>query len=217
MPSTMTTIDLRCPNCGSDFTSKTVESANLRVRQHTDFYPEATGVQPIRYAVHRCPNCGFAGRDDSFSGLQTLGYEVRQRVWDELAPRVTDTAPASETYEFAAKIATWDGADAVNIGDLWLRAAWCCVDEGDIEAERYYRRYAARSFEEALEHYDEIEPDERAKITYLVGELWRRIGDGARANSWFDRVADEITSPTSQSWLVDLARGQQDDPEEWLA
>ena len=36
------------------------------------------------------------------------------------------------------------------------------------------------------------------------------------ANAWFDRVAEEITSPAAQSWLIDLVGRQQDDPAEWL-
>jgi hypothetical protein len=53
-------------------------------------------------------------------------------------------------------------------------------------------------------------------VTYLIGELWRRIGDRARAAVWFGRVASEITDPAEQRWLVVLARTQQDDPVEWF-
>jgi uncharacterized protein (DUF2225 family) len=218
MPATVSTIELRCPNCDSDFTSQAVESASQNVRHHTDFCPDSKNAQLVRYAVHLCPRCGFAGREDSFSGTSALGYEVQQHVWDDLAPRLSDavTAP-SEKYEFAAKIAGWDCADALNVADLWLRAAWCCVEEGDVEAERYYRRHAAWTFEEALDRWDEIPGPERAKITYLVGEIWRRIGDDVVAKAWFARVAEEITDPEEQGWLVELAQKQQNDPVEWLA
>ncbi|HEX2162369.1 MAG TPA: hypothetical protein VHM02_00320, partial [Thermoanaerobaculia bacterium] len=37
------------------------------------------------------------------------------------------------------------------------------------------------TFEQGLASYDAIARDERAVITYLVGELWRRAGDAARA------------------------------------
>jgi uncharacterized protein (DUF2225 family) len=123
----------------------------------------------------------------------------------------------SEKLELAAKVALWCEATPVVLGDLYLHAAWCCVDEGDIEAERYFRRHAASSFESALAEYDLIEPVDRALITYLVGELWRRIGDERQAHEWFDRVADEVTDYAEQQWLVDVAKRQKDDPREWFS
>jgi uncharacterized protein (DUF2225 family) len=217
MSPTVITIELRCPNCTSDFTSQGVKPTGKKVRQHTDFCPESTDGQPLRYSVHMCPRCGFAGREDSFSGTESLGYEVQRHVWDDLTPRLAKgvTEP-SEKYEFAAKIAGWECPDPLNVADLWLRAAWCCVEEGDTEAERFYRRHAAWSFEEALEDYDEVHAGDRATVTYLVGELWRRIGDNRLAKAWFDRVSEEITNPAEQTWLVVLARKQRNNPVEWL-
>ena len=87
-----------------------------------------------------------------------------------------------------------------------LRAAWCCVDEGDTEAERYFRRQSAWMFERALEAYDGVERDERAVLTYLVGELWRRIGETSLAAEWFDLVADEVLDIESQQWLIAAAQ-----------
>ena len=98
-------------------------------------------------------------------------------------------AVGSEKYEAAAKVAEWQGMEPRHVADLLLRAAWCCVDEGDVEAERFFRRKAAWKFEEALESFDGVARDERAVLTYLVGELWRRVGDTKLATAWFNRVA----------------------------
>jgi len=137
-------------------------------------------------------------------------------VWNELSPTVTGTARGSDKYEAAAKIALWQGADQRYVGDLLLRAAWCCVDEYDTEAERYFRRQAASAFELALASYDGVPHDERAVLTYLVGELWRRCGDLRRANLWFDRVVNEVIDPSAQQWIIDATRRQQTDPREWF-
>ena len=103
-----------------------------------------------------------------------------------------------------------------HVADLLLRAAWCCVDESDIEAERYFRRKAAWTLERALNSYDGVVRDERAVLTYLVGELWRRVGDVAQAREWFDRVPPEITDAQTQQWILDAARQQRDCPREWF-
>jgi hypothetical protein len=71
-------------------------------------------------------------------------------------------------------------------------------------------------FERALEAYDGVERDERAVLTYLVGELWRRIGDTAVGADWFNRVPDEVLDIDSQQWLIAAANQQRDCPREWF-
>jgi uncharacterized protein (DUF2225 family) len=106
--------------------------------------------------------------------------------------------------------------EARHIADLLLRAAWCCVDEGDVEAERYFRRHAAWKFEETLGAYDAVPREERAILTYLVGELWRRIGDIKSATTWFEAVGDEIVDLQNQQWVLDAAEQQRVNPREWF-
>ncbi|HEY9229480.1 MAG TPA: DUF2225 domain-containing protein [Gemmatimonadaceae bacterium] len=212
------TIDLTCPNCDRHFTSEVVELVRTGGRKRTDFHLAIDGVQALLHGVHLCAQCGFAGPESWFADRGGVSDEVRHHVWDELTPKLSGaTPPASEKYEFAAKVATWDGAMPREVGDIWLRAAWCCVDEGDIEAERFYRRHAAWSFEEALETYDGVDPKERAVLTYLVGELWRRIGDTQRATTWLAAVESEVIAGREQAWIVRLAKQQQEDPCEWLS
>lgn len=216
MPA-LTTIALTCPSCGNEFISEAMDWYELPGRKHTDFHLQATGLQPLPYDVHLCVRCGFAGNEMAFKEPQDVSYSVRRHLWDEITPRISMTEPAaSDKYDCAAKVASWDGADARTLADLWLRAAWCCVDEGDVEAERYYRRLAASHFAESLESYDGVPREDRAAIAYLVGELWRRIGDQARATEWFDRVAIEVDEPCEQRWIVELARQQRDEPREWI-
>jgi len=142
---------------------------------------------------------------------------LREHVWNELAPRLAcASAAGSEKYEAAAQVAEWQSMDARYVADLLLRAAWCCVDEGDTEAERFFRRRAASMFERALSSYDGVAREERAVLTYLVGELWRRTGDTKAAAAWFDRVVHEVVDPPSQQWAVEAARQQRECPREWF-
>jgi uncharacterized protein len=214
---TLETIHLTCPNCSWEFESARANGSEGSAQKHTDFRMPTQGVGIVRYGVHLCEHCGFAGPEAWFASPSGVGYEVQRHVRDELTPRLSAALATSEKYEFAAKVAAWDGVRSRNIADLWLRAAWCCVDEGDIEAERYYRRHAAWSFEECLDAYDGVDRDERAVLTYLVGELWRRIGDERRASEWFERVSSEVVDNRTQAWLVRCAKQQQEDPRERFA
>ena len=215
--TTLQQIELRCPICESTFRSQAVVSTNSFGGKRTDFHERAAGTQPLPYLVHTCNRCGYSGAERDFSDDAEVTPMLREHVWNELAPRLpTEALSGSEKYELAAKIAEWQSMEARHIADLLLRAAWCCVDESDIEAERFFRRKAAWMLERALGSYDGVVPEERAVLTYLVGELWRRVGDAAQAKEWFDRVPPEITDAQTQQWILDAARQQRDCPREWF-
>ena len=214
--TTLRQIELSCPICGNSFQSQAVVTTNAFGGKRTDFHERAAGTQPLAYLVHMCCECGYSGSERDFGNEARPSPLLREHVLNELAPLVTVSATGSEKYEAAAKVAEWQGLDERQIADLLLRAAWCCVDEGDIEAERYFRRHAAWMFERALAKYDGVVSDERAVLTYLVGELWRRIGDLGQSRSWFDKVADEITDNDSQHWVIAAAEQQRSDPQEWF-
>jgi hypothetical protein len=163
-----------------------------------------------------CGECGYSGGEADFTSPGEVSPVLKQYVLKELAPVRPALICGSEKYEAAAKVAQWQGMDPRHIADLLLRAAWCCVDEGDVEAERFFRRQAAWSFEEALKTYDGVPREERAILTYLVGELWRRVGDLKRADSWFESVASEVTDLQGQQWVIDAADQQRLNPREWF-
>jgi hypothetical protein len=163
-----------------------------------------------------CIECGYSGGERDFTGVTEVSPLVKEHVLNELAPNAPADVTGSAKYEAAAKVAEWQGVEPRQIPHLLLRAAWCCVDEGDIEAERYFRRLAAWSFELALSSYDGVAVEERAVLTYLVGELWRRIGDLQQARDWFDRVSDEIIDHQGQHWVQAAAEQQRTDPQEWF-
>jgi uncharacterized protein len=215
--TTLHLIELTCPICESAFRSQTVIATNAFGGKRTDFHERAAGMQPLPYFIHMCSQCGYAGIERDFGADVELGDHVRNNVWWELTPALVRELPSgSLKYEHAAKVAEWQRSDPRYLADLYLRAAWCCVDEGDIEAERFFRRKAAAFFADALTSYDLVPRQERAVLTYLVGELWRRIGDHRKARSWFEQVAGEITEPNAQEWVLQVADQQRDAPREWF-
>ncbi len=215
--TTLDLIELTCPVCAQAFHSQTVVATSGHGGKRTDFHERATGMQPLPYFIHLCTQCGYAGVTHDFDAEVELSDLLREYVWDDLAPVLSQSPPSgSLKYEHAAKVAEWQGHEPRYLADLYLRAAWCCVDEQDTEAERYFRRKAAWRFTDALAAFDSVPADERAVITYLVGELWRRIGNESLANDWFDRVITEITDPAEQWWVLEIARQQQTEPREWF-
>ncbi len=215
--TTLQQIELQCPVCETRFRSQSVISTNSFGGKRTDFHERAAGTQPLPFLIHTCSRCGYSGSERDFTEETEVTPGLRERVWNELAPALTSAAVSgSEKYDAAAKVADWQGMEPRHVADLLLRAAWCCVDEGDTEAERYFRRKAAWKFEEALESFDGVVREERAVLTYLVGELWRRIGDLTLATRWFDRVSNEVVETSTQQWVLDASRQQRDCPREWF-
>ena len=216
--TTIQEITLECPVCENRFDSRTVASTNGFGGKQTDFRERAAGTQPLPFLVHTCDRCGYSGELEDFSGEVEISPALRDHVWSELAPRLlSGPLPGSEKYELAAKAAAWQDAEPLRVAELLLRAAWCSADEGDHEAERYFRRHAAWAYQAALGTWDGVPLGERAVITYLVGELWRRIGDLTAARAWFGRVRGEIVDGAAQRWILDAARQQVDNPREWFA
>jgi uncharacterized protein (DUF2225 family) len=214
--TTLRQIELLCPVCDKEFKSQSVVSTNAFGGKRTDFHERAAGTQPLAYLIHMCSECGYSGGEADFTAATDVSPILKQQVLTELAPLHPSPTCGSEKYEAAAKVAQWQGMEPRYIADLLLRAAWCCVDEGDIEAERYFRRHAAWKFDEALGAYDAVPREERAILTYLVGELWRRIGDSRMASSWFDQVAEEVVDVENQQWVIDAAEQQRLNPREWF-
>jgi uncharacterized protein (DUF2225 family) len=214
--TTLRQIELSCPICGNSFHSQAVVSTNAFGGKRTDFHERAAGTQPLAYLIHMCGECGYSGGERDFTNMAEVSPLVREHVLNELAPMAPVSVTGSAKYEAAAKVAEWQGAEARQVADLLLRAAWCCVDEADIEAERYFRRLAAWSFEQALSSYDGVPVEERGVLTYLIGELWRRIGDLRQAREWFDRVPEEIVDSDGQHWILAAAEQQRTDPQEWF-
>ena len=209
-------IELCCPVCDNHFRSRAVASADAPACQRTDFQEESPGRPALSFQIHMCDKCGFSGGEREFTDPIAISRVVIDHVWSELAPNIADgCGAASEKYEAAAKVAEWRGDEWRQVAELWLRAAWCCVDEGDVEAERYFRRKAAWSFEAALS-FDGVAAEDRALLTYLTGELWRRIGDLRQAREWFQRVPREVIDLGDQEWLIESARQQHDAPRDWF-
>ena len=128
-------IELCCPVCDNYFRSRAVEAADSPAGQRTDFHQQSPGRAPLPYLVHMCDRCGFSGAERDFTNETELSAYVIDHVWNELAPCVADNSAVSEKYEAAAKVAERHGADLRDAAELWLRAVWFCVDDGDVEAE----------------------------------------------------------------------------------
>jgi uncharacterized protein (DUF2225 family) len=198
-----------CPVDGEVFEDGIVLSTN-QMGTHTDFKPVVGGLFPFPFYVHACPKCGFAGYEEDFS--TEYSEDFKDWVTSGLAAEL-QSGPlyGGIKYLLAARCAHKLGKPGREVADLYLRGAWCAQDEEAPELEARCREEAAKLFEEALES-GEIEDKGRASVTYLVGELHRRLGSAETANDWFDKVAGEVVDSQEQGWLLKAAKMQKESP-----
>jgi hypothetical protein len=208
---------LDCPNCGAAFSVKVLTGTDNSGGQTTDFRQVAAGVQPLDGFIHTCPRCGLTGAQEAFD--EPVTATLAPFIAERLTPLVRDEPPHPwQRFEYAALIAKEQGTSRADIADLYLHAAWCCAARGTSateENEKNYRRQAIDNFEGALAR-NEIESESKATITYLVGELYRRVGEPEAAATWFN-AAIRLTAPDSEgSFLADLARRQMTAPSDLI-
>jgi hypothetical protein len=126
-------IELCCPVCDNHFRSPAVEAADSPYEKRTDSHEQPPGSASLTYIVHTCDRCEFAGAERDFTDDTELSATVVDHVWNELASLVADrSGVASAKYEAEANVAEWREDDSRHTTDLWLHAAWCCGDEGDV-------------------------------------------------------------------------------------
>ncbi len=216
--SSMTTlmpIRLNCPLCGSSFASQAVMSTNTFGRLHSDLYREASGVQPVCYFVHTCPGCGYTGYEGDFE-RQELGAAFRQKVELNITPEVRGRSIGTNGhYYLAALCAEWRGAPAHVLARIYHMGAWCCRIKDEREKERFYLGKAAEYFEKALASSDA--PKENTPIfTYLLGDLYRRLGNAEKAKEWYSRVDKAIKDNGGDPKIGELARRQLIEPSDFF-
>jgi len=200
-----------CPVDGEVFEDSVVASTN-QMGAHTDFKPVVGGLFPFPFFVHACPKCGFAGSEEDFAA--DFDEDFKDWVKSELGRELrSGELYGGLKYVLAARCAERLGKPGSEVADLYLRGAWCAQEEEAPELEKRCRREAAVRFEQALQA-GAIDAGERASITYLVGELQRRLGNAQEAALWFDRVNGEIVDRAEQAWLARAAVMQKQSPVE---
>lgn len=210
-----------CPVCEARFPVMAVSSCGS-FGADSDFRPRFWGVDPLENFVHACNQCGFAGYPEDFQ--EGVTEVVIRKIRKFLTPRTRDLSKAHAPffkYEFVALIYEWEDRASLEVADSFLKASWVARSTSNREKERLYQREAVRRFEEALEIGECGRQDERAVVSYLVGDLHRRLNRRRRAETWFHRARGEFELLETGvqddfSWLSDQIRRQIESPSDTL-
>ncbi|MFN7130492.1 MAG: DUF2225 domain-containing protein [Myxococcales bacterium] len=237
-PVEFQTLGLRCPVCSTEFTSEIPLAGMLEARD-TDFRPRYVGPDPLAALIQTCPTCrytayprGFerhAADDDDELTLSGEG------PWDRPAPEfpvpeeedlealrrwirrgelvrgiAEDREPyGAERYLLGARCYDFlNDDDALALADYYLRGAWCARATGERDLERRCLREALQKVQAVLDEGN-VSDTKKARFTYLLAELNRRVGEFARAVDLFGQV-EALVDPDERegATLAQLARRQ---------
>lgn len=212
--TSFTNAEYKCPLCLEDFTTVKVAGTNALGGKRTDFHERPAGQSALKFLAQVCPHCGFGATDEVFEHF-SLDESERRRV-----PTFTkEEFPinGSDRWERVAICGMAVGWNFRYLADAWTKASWACVEEGDVEAERYYRLKAAETFTACYMEFGAVEAWEKPVIAYIIGEHYRRAGMTQTAATWYDEAISMVNPDEARSaWIVKAAEQQKLHPREWF-
>lgn len=205
----MSTLDIlydknvECPICNKEFTTKKVRTSKLRLlKQDGDFMPYYEGENPIKYKVFVCPKCGFAATEDKYDSVSKAAKEkIKKEVSSKWKKRSYGNMRTVDEAIETCKLALYEGQlleeSRVYLGSISLNIAWLYRMKEDEEQENRFLQITKKLYEEAYYKEDLFNTNmDELKLSYLIGELYRRFGDVKSAVKWFNLV---ISNPNSNS------------------
>ncbi len=202
-----------CPCCQGKYWTDIIFSTIWSGDVSTDLLRYSMGKMPINYLVHTCPECGWSGKGEF---PEPEPETIRVFVREKITPLLDESpVPPWIRWEFFSWIREAGGAKDIELGETCLLASQCARLAQEPDEEQRLRQLAIGHFERALEE-GEVPPDSLYKITYLVGELYRRSGDAWKSREWFEKVLKLGLKHPTASFFMDLARRQMDDPRDMI-
>ncbi|MZP28617.1 DUF2225 domain-containing protein [Heliobacterium undosum] len=208
-----------CPVCGKEFAATRIRSSSIRVKERLpDFRTVFEGINPLHYQVFVCPACQYAALENRFDQVTGDRLQLRRGLLDAFSPEpdfsgIRTPETALRTFELALRTAQIGGAPASLQAPLTLRVAWIARDMGWNDLDRRYTEGALRLYEAAFGD-DRNAKSSTVTLMYLIGELYRQLGQYAEAVRWLAKAAmhpdvkkePEIERLARQQWS--LAREQ---------
>ncbi len=197
-----------CPVCAREFQAMTVEAVSHQ-GQDSDFFPHYIGEDPLPYFLVQCPECQYCAYPDDFGGPDFAKHPISQSLIRSVLgqPLARKLPQHAQRYYLAAKLYEVQKRNPYYIGNLYLRGSWVCRREDDRKSEIELQQLAVKFLRQAVELSTVVNPDNLPVVTYLVGELYRRLEDKALAREWFGSV-EELVADTEQQWVLELAKKQ---------
>ncbi len=230
------TLLLRCPLCSTEFSSE-VPRVQDPVGRDTDLRPVYQFVDPLATLIHSCPSCHYTAFKEGYGVRrgEDEDEEAQLRPGDREPARfpVPDDHELEDLRRFVRRGDLVRGVaegrepyggeryllggrvyeflredDVYGAADYFLRGAWCARALGDRQLELACQRETLQRLQHALDQ-SQVPEGDKARTTYLVGELSRRSGDFPKAVDLFSQLESLVDPEEPEGSLFGyLARRQ---------
>lgn len=205
---------VECPICKKEFLTKKVKTSRLRLlKRDEDFLNHYSAENPIKYSIFVCPNCGYAASENKFNDIKKDQIGI---IIDNISSRwnkrdfggIRDLDEAIESYKLALLAGTLLKAKNLEQGNICLSLGWLYRLKEEKNEEVRFLKLARDQFIEAYntESLSGTNMDD-SKLSYLIGELSRRLSEKEEALSWFNTCLN-LASTRMNPALNDMAREQ---------
>ncbi len=219
-----------CPICEAPFVAKTLKSGKVRMsRQDVDLRPVYKEIDPIKYDIVSCPECGYSVLAKHFGNLTKFQTDaVRGKINEnykrkEYKDPIYSYEEARIRYELAIATAMVKKSKFSEKAYLCLKMAWLIRGEtehldpespeyeekkkSNQEEEKEFLKKALDGFELARMKEAQIEGMDEATLDYLMAALGLEIGNYDLSVKLLGNI---IGSRTANSRIKDKARDLKD-------
>ncbi len=191
---------LPCPFCGKEFETTRLRASAQRVKEKwSDFGNLYEGDSPYFYAVTACPHCLVAARNEEFEKFNVeyepklVEFSKRGRLAankpDIFKPGTCSAEIAIKRLELALACQKMRGhVELAENAGLILHMVWIHRTTGNQDLERAALNLAVEAYKEFFEKGNKL-PEKLGEpgVLYLIGELYRRLGDTKQARLYFGK------------------------------
>nr|WP_304284799.1 DUF2225 domain-containing protein [Clostridium paraputrificum] len=205
---------ITCPVCSSKFEIKCVKSKSPRIlSKDSDFFIRYKSINPYFYDVWICNSCGYSAMKVDFPKIKSYQKDlVLKNITSKWKPRIYPDVMteelAIEKYKLALITALSMEKQNSTIGMILIKISWMYRLLNNNLEELKYLSQALTAFENAYinENFPMYGLD-RDSLTYLIGDLNRRLNNNDIALQWYSKV---ITTIGASYRVKELARTGKD-------
>lgn len=206
---------VNCPVCSKTFKAKAVKSSSVRMlSKDSDFMIRYKDPNPSLYDVWLCSNCGYAALSAKFCSITDKQIKmIKEKIsskWkiSKIYPHIYNEDVSIEMHQLALLNAIVKSSKDSEKAIICLKIAWLHRLKSDESNEKKYLLEAIKGFTGAIaKEYFPIAGMDAPSLTYLIGELYRRIGENQNALLWFSKV---LTDRNANQKIKDITREQRD-------
>lgn len=197
--------EVKCPIDGNKFTIY-VTASYTTFSTLKDFQKQGAIGDLYESYINSCPKCHYCGYQSDFDS--TFSDSTKQDILKILEPFKNSKMTDVLENEIAIIIHQYFKRDNDNIANLYLVASYFLKGDSLQKSKRKELQLnCAIYLTKAIEAKEYDKPETYATINYLIGELYRRIGEFDTAIKYYDFA---INDRKKKEWILEVATKQKE-------